>query len=90
MNAVALINATVVQAIPGIAMLKPTLSLAVAVIGMTVGLTSSAGARSCADLRALCWTMRDDKSDCTRPYQRCLKTGVFITPLGRRFVATSR
>lgn len=49
-----------------------------------------AHARSCADLRALCWTMRDDKSDCTRPYQRCLKTGVFVTPLGRVFKATSR
>ncbi|MFM9938464.1 MAG: hypothetical protein ACKVP7_03080 [Hyphomicrobiaceae bacterium] len=49
-----------------------------------------AAARSCADLRALCWTMRTDKSDCTGPYQRCLKTGVFITPLGRRFVATTR
>jgi hypothetical protein len=47
-------------------------------------------ARSCSDLRALCWTMRSDKSDCTGPYQRCLKTGVFITPLGRVFKATSR
>lgn len=57
--------------------------------------TSSAGwpidraeARSCSELRSLCWTMRDDKSDCTRPYQRCLKTGTFITPLGRVFKAT--
>lgn len=49
-----------------------------------------AEAKSCKELRALCWTMRDDKSDCTRPFQRCLQTGVFITPLGRRFVATSR
>lgn len=49
-----------------------------------------AAARSCADLRALCWTMRTDKSDCTMPYRRCLQTGVFVTPLGRRFVATSR
>ncbi len=50
----------------------------------------TASARSCADLRALCWTMRSDKSDCAGPYQRCLKTGVFITPLGRVFKATSR
>jgi hypothetical protein len=52
--------------------------------------TSAAEARSCADLRALCWTMRSDKSDCTGPYRRCLNTGVFITPLGRVFKATSR
>lgn len=51
---------------------------------------STAEARSCTDLRALCWTMRSDKSDCTRPYQRCLKTGTFITPLGRVFKADSR
>ena len=50
----------------------------------------AAHARSCSDLRSLCWTMRSDKSDCTAPYQRCLKTGVFITPLGRVFKATSR
>jgi hypothetical protein len=50
----------------------------------------TASARSCGDLRVLCWTMRTDKSDCTGPYQRCLKTGVFITPLGRVFKATSR
>ena len=47
-----------------------------------------AEAKSCQELRALCWTMRDDKSDCTGPYQRCLKTGTFITPLGRVFKAT--
>ncbi len=47
-----------------------------------------AAAKSCAELRALCWTMRDDKSDCTGPYQRCLKTGTFVTPLGRVFKAT--
>lgn len=52
--------------------------------------SGTAEARSCKDLRALCWTMRDDKSDCARPYIRCLKTGVFVTPLGRRFKATSR
>lgn len=52
--------------------------------------TIEASARSCAQLRALCWTMRSDKSDCTRPYQRCLSTGTFITPLGRVFKATSR
>ena len=47
-----------------------------------------ASAKSCKELRSLCWTMRDDKSDCTRPYQRCLQTGTFITPLGRVFKAT--
>ena len=47
-----------------------------------------ASAKSCSELRSLCWTMRDDKSDCTRPYQRCLTTGTFITPLGRVFKAT--
>lgn len=52
--------------------------------------SASAQAKSCADLRALCWTMRTDKSDCSGPYQRCLRTGVFITPLGRVFKATSR
>jgi hypothetical protein len=53
-------------------------------------LISAAGAqaRSCSDLRALCWTMRSDKSDCTGPYRRCLTTGVFITPMGRVFKAT--
>ncbi len=47
-----------------------------------------ASAKSCSELRALCWTMRSDKSDCTKPYQRCLSTGTFITPLGRVFKAT--
>jgi hypothetical protein len=51
---------------------------------------SPAEARSCSDLRALCWTMRTDKNDCTGPYRRCLQTGTFITPLGRVFKATSR
>lgn len=50
--------------------------------------TASAEAKSCAELRALCWTMRDDKSDCAMPYRQCLKTGVFVTPLGRVFKAT--
>lgn len=49
-----------------------------------------AEAKSCSELRGLCWTMRSDKSDCTIPYQRCLKTGTFITPLGRVFKATIR
>ncbi len=52
--------------------------------------SATAEAKSCTQLRALCWTMRDDNSDCARPYQRCLKTGVFVTPLGRRLPATSR
>lgn len=51
-------------------------------------LSTPAAARSCKELRALCWTMRDDKSDCTKPYQRCLVTGTFITPLGRVFKAS--
>jgi hypothetical protein len=50
----------------------------------------SASAKSCSELRALCWTMRADRNDCTRPYQRCLQTGKFITPLGRVFKATRR
>ncbi len=50
--------------------------------------STSASAKSCSELRSLCWTMRSDKSDCTKPYQRCLSTGTFITPLGRVFKAT--
>ena len=50
--------------------------------------SSIASAKSCEELRSLCWTMRDDKSDCTKPYQRCKQTGVFVTPLGRVFKAT--
>jgi hypothetical protein len=64
--------------------------LAAAAFAVLTISTVNAHARSCADLRALCWTMRSDKSDCTRPYQRCLKTGTFITPLGRVFKADSR
>ncbi len=67
-------------------------TFAMSTLAMLAVLTTveTAYARSCSDLRALCWTMRTDKSDCTAPYQRCLKTGVFITPLGRVFKATSR
>ena len=65
------------------------LILTVAVAGIVLAVSQQpAAAKSCEDLRALCWTMRDDRSDCTRPYQRCLKTGTFITPLGRVFKAT--
>ena len=53
-----------------------------------VAATAPALAKSCSELRSLCWTMRSDKSDCTKPYQRCLSTGVFVTPLGRVFKAT--
>ena len=60
-------------------------SLAAAIVALS---TLAAEAKTCVELRALCWTMRDDKSDCTNPYQRCLKTGAFITPLGRVFKAT--
>lgn len=62
--------------------------VAVLVASISLGAPTSAEARSCKELRALCWTMRAAKSDCTRPYQRCLQTGVFITPLGRVFKAT--
>jgi hypothetical protein len=70
-------------------MLK-TMMLTAVTAGTLALSTSGAWARSCADLRALCWTMRSDKSDCTGPYQRCLKTGTFITPLGRVFKADTR
>lgn len=70
--------------------MKLLVLLALAAGTLPVLAATPAAARSCADLRALCWTMRTDKSDCTRPYQRCLKTGVFVTPLGRVFKATSR
>ena len=55
---------------------------------LAVTLSTPAAAKSCSELRALCHTMRDDKNDCTKPYQRCLQTGTFITPLGRVFKAT--
>ena len=61
-----------------------TLGLAAAVFA----LPQPAAAKTCAELRALCHTMRDDKNDCTKPCQRCLSTGAFITPLGRVFKAT--
>jgi hypothetical protein len=53
-----------------------------------LALSEPAAARTCAQLRSLCHTMRDDKNDCTKPYERCLTTGTFITPLGRVFKAT--
>jgi hypothetical protein len=53
-------------------------------------LAAPAEARTCKQIRALCFEMRANDNDCTMPYRRCLKTGVFITPLGRRFVATPR
>jgi hypothetical protein len=64
------------------------LSLIALVLAPGLALTGPASARTCSELRSVCWTMRSDKSDCTSPYQRCLKTGVFITPLGRVFKAT--
>ena len=67
----------------------PRSSIVVATSVLLLAASSmSATAKSCEDLRALCWTMRSDKSDCTRPYQRCLQTGTFVTPLGRVFKAT--
>lgn len=61
---------------------------AAGLLALLMLLSVPAAAKSCKELRALCYTMRDDKSDCTRPYQRCLETGTFITPLGRVFKAT--
>ena len=61
---------------------------ALSLIPLAFAASSPASARSCKQLRALCYTMRDDKSDCTGPYHRCKKTGVFVTPLGRVFKAT--
>jgi hypothetical protein len=64
-------------------------SLTIAVALPLLALTSTgAAAKSCSELRSLCWTMRDNKNDCAQPYQRCLSTGTFITPLGRVFKAT--
>ena len=61
-------------------------------LGALAALASSTAtpvaAKSCSELRSLCHTMRDDRNDCTKPYQRCLVTGTFITPLGRVFKAT--
>jgi hypothetical protein len=70
-------------------MRKVLLGAAVAGVGCVVAVLPAA-AKTCSELRALCWTMRSDKSDCTKPYQRCLKTGTFITPLGRVFKATGK
>ncbi len=68
--------------------MSKTILLAAIVGVVCVGTSPAAEARSCSELRALCWTMRSDKSDCTKPYQRCLSTGTFITPMGRVFKAT--
>jgi hypothetical protein len=67
--------------------LKSMLLGATALTLLAVSVTPSE-AKTCEELRALCWTMRDDKSDCAGPYRRCLQTGTFITPLGRVFKAT--
>jgi hypothetical protein len=65
------------------------LALALAAFGAgIVAQPAPSAAKSCSELRSLCWTMRDDKNDCAKPYQRCLVTGTFITPLGRVFKAT--
>jgi hypothetical protein len=67
--------------------LRTVLGLAT-LAGVVLAISVPAEARSCGELRSLCWTMRDDKNDCTKPYQRCLVTGTFVTPLGRVFKAT--
>lgn len=59
-----------------------------AALPLLAATSSGAAAKSCSELRSLCYTMRDNKTDCTKPYQRCLSTGTFITPLGRVFKAT--
>jgi hypothetical protein len=71
-----------------IRLLLTGLAFTTASTALLVGYTAPAAAKSCSELRSLCWTMRDDKSDCSKPYQRCLSTGTFITPLGRVFKAT--
>ena len=68
-------------------MLKFRLLAAIGIAAL-VTMSGSASARTCYQLQQLCWTMRSDKSDCTKPYQRCLKTGTLVTPLGRVFQAT--
>ena len=71
---------------------RSRLQIVLTVIGLiplAFAAAAPASARTCRQLRALCYTMRDDKSDCARPYQRCLATGTFITPLGRVFKATN-
>lgn len=68
-------------------MKRPILAAIVAVVGV-IAIGSRAEARTCEELRAVCWTMRSEKADCTKPYDDCLKSGVFITPLGRAFRAT--
>jgi hypothetical protein len=68
-------------------MLKSLVCGATALVVLGFAATPSE-AKSCEELRALCWTMRDDKSDCAGPYRRCLQTGTFVTPLGRVFKAT--
>ena len=70
--------------------MRKSLGLLAAVVVASLGFAGAASAKSCSELRSLCWTMRSDKNDCTKPYQRCLQTGTFITPLGRVFKATSR
>lgn len=57
---------------------------------LTFVTSTAAEAKSCTELRSLCWTMRSDKNDCSAPYRRCQQTGTFITPLGRVFKATSK
>ena len=68
-------------------MIKFAILGAIGTMGL-VFLPTTASAKSCYQLQQLCWTMRSDKSDCTKPYQRCLATGTFVTPLGRVFKAT--
>jgi hypothetical protein len=67
---------------------RTTACAVITVAALAIAIPTPAAAKSCEELRALCHTMRDDKNDCTKPYQRCLATGVFVTPLGRVFKAT--
>jgi hypothetical protein len=68
--------------------MRKTLGLAALTATLVVIGAGAASAKTCYELQQLCWTMRSDKNDCTRPYQRCLSTGTFVTPLGRVFKAT--
>ncbi len=61
-----------------------------AFIAVATTWAATAEAATCKQLRALCYEMRANDNDCTKPYQRCLKTGTFVTPMGRRFKASTR
>lgn len=53
------------------AMPPHALAAAILTAGLLLLPGSEAEAKSCSQLRALCWTMRAAKSDCTAPHLRC-------------------